>query len=272
MRFDRPIGLLLLLWPTWWGLVVAAQGLPSVRNALIFTAGVVVMRAAGCVINDIADRNVDGAVARTRHRPLVQGELSMTQAMALLIGLLLIALGLVLLTNPLTILLAFAALLTAMAYPFFKRFSHLPQLVLGLAFSWSIAMAFAAETNALPSMVWWWMAVNGIWVLIYDTQYAMVDREDDLQVGIRSLAVWLGKHDLPVLGVLMGLMSALLLLIGLQFLPHPAWFAAVAVVMVMLQRQLWMIRHREPKACFQAFLGNHWVGVVILLGAFFSLR
>lgn len=272
MRFDRPIGLLLLWWPTWWGLVLAAQGLPSLKNALIFSAGVVVMRAAGCVVNDLADRHIDGAVERTQHRPLVSGELSPRQAVMLLLALLGIALGLVLMTNALTILLAFAAVLTALSYPFFKRVVHWPQVVLGLAFSWAIPMAFAAELGHLPAIVWWLMAVNLIWVLIYDTQYAMADRADDIQAGIKSLAVWLGPRDLPALGVLMGIMSALLLLIGLQFVPHPAWFVATLAVMVMLQRQLWQIRTRQPEACFKAFLGNHWVGLVIFLGAALSLR
>jgi 4-hydroxybenzoate polyprenyltransferase len=190
----------------------------------------------------------------------------------MLLALLSLALGLVLMTNALTVLLAFAAVLTALSYPFFKRVVHWPQVVLGLAFSWAIPMAFAAELGHLPAIVWWLMAINLVWVLIYDTQYAMADRADDIQAGIKSLAVWLGPRDLPVLGVLMGVMSALLLLIGLQFVSHPAWFVATLAVMVMLQRQLWQIRTRQPEACFKAFLGNHWVGLVIFLGAALSLR
>lgn len=270
MRFDRPIGILLLWWPTWWALVLAGNGWPSIKNALIFSFGVIIMRAAGCVANDLADRNLDGAVARTQDRPLVSGEISPRQALALLVGLLMLALGLVLMTNALTILLAFGAVMTALSYPFFKRVVHWPQVVLGLAFSWAIPMAFAAELGYLPTVVWWLMAINLLWVLIYDTQYAMADRAEDLKAGIKSMAVGLGQRDLPVLGVLMGVMSALMWLVGLQFVPHWAWFVATVLVMLMLQRQLWLIRGREPDACFKAFLGNHWVGAVIFLGALIS--
>ncbi len=271
MRFDRPIGLALLLWPTWWGLWFAAGGVPQWQNLAIFTLGVVVMRAAGCVINDIADRNLDPQIRRTRNRPLAAGEIRPGQALVLFFSLLLIALVLVLMTNRLTVLLAVGGVLLAGSYPFLKRFTHFPQIGLGTAFSWAILMAFAAETGTIPVLAWWLFATNLLWTVIYDTEYAMADREDDLQVGVKSTAIIFGRFDVPILGGLMGLVVALLFLIGLQFVPTPAWFTAVTLVFVLFQIQLWRIRGRDPQACFQAFLSNHWVGLVIFLGAALSL-
>ncbi len=270
MRFDRPIGLALLLWPTWWGLWFAAAGLPQWQNLVIFTLGVVVMRAAGCVINDIADRDLDPRVRRTRNRPLASGEIQPVHALTLFFVLLLIALALVLMTNRLTALLAVGGAMLAGTYPFLKRFTHFPQIGLGTAFSWAILMAFAAETGAIPALAWWLFAANLIWTVIYDTQYAMADREDDLKVGVKSTAIVFGRLDVPILGGLMGLMVALLFLIGLQFIPTPAWFTAIVLVFLLFQIQLWRIRERDPAACFQAFLSNHWVGLVIFLGAAIS--
>ena len=189
MRFDRPIGIALLLWPTWWGLFMAGNGHPSLSNFVIFTLGVVVMRAAGCVINDWADRDLDPHVARTESRPLASGELEPRQALYLFFALMLVAFGLVLMTNTLTVLLAFFGALLAGSYPFFKRFTHLPQIALGTAFAWAIPMAFAAETGRVPEPAWWLFALNLVWVLIYDTEYAMADRADDLAVGVRSTAM-----------------------------------------------------------------------------------
>ncbi len=266
MRFDRPIGIFLLLWPTWWGLWFAAGGIPSLRNLLIFTSGVVIMRAAGCVINDYADRRLDPQVARTRDRPIAAGEIRPRQALGLFFGLLLVAFVLVLLTNRLTVLLAFGGVLLAGTYPFFKRFTHLPQLVLGAAFGWAIPMAFAAETGTVPALAWWLFAVSLLWTLVYDTQYAMADREDDLKVGNRSTAILFGRADVPIIAALMGLMVALLVLIGLIHLPHPAWFVGVFAAFVLFQHQLWRIRERRPEQCFAAFLSNHWVGLVIWAG------
>ena len=274
MRFDRPIGLALLLWPTWWGLWMAAGGVPQIRNLIIFTLGVVVMRAAGCVINDYADRKLDPRVSRTRTRPIATGEISPRQALILFAVLLLIALGLVLMTNRLTILLAIGGALLAGTYPFLKRFTHFPQIGLGTAFSWAILMAFAAETETIPSLAWWLFAINLIWTVIYDTQYAMADREDDLKVGVKSTAIAFGRFDVPVIAGLMGLMVALLVLVGLIYLPTPAWFTAVVLVFLLFQIQLWRIRERRPEACFQCFLSNHWIGLVIFLGiaGSFALR
>jgi 4-hydroxybenzoate polyprenyltransferase len=266
MRFDRPIGILLLLWPTWWALLVAGGGRPSVKNALIFTTGVVLMRAAGCVVNDIADRDLDPHVERTRQRPLAAGELRLKEAIGLFLSLMLAAFLLVLLTNALTIKLAFAGALLASGYPFFKRFTHLPQVVLGIAFGWGIPMAFAAETGTVPAIAWWLLAINTLWSVIYDTQYAMVDRADDLAVGIKSTAILFGRFDVLVIGVLMALMVILLAAAGLQISLSWPWYAAVAVTAALFGRQLVTIRMREREACFRAFLNNNWVGFGLFLG------
>jgi 4-hydroxybenzoate polyprenyltransferase len=266
MRFDRPIGIALLLWPTWWGLWMAAGGLPSFKNLIIFTLGVIVMRSAGCVINDYADRHIDPNVERTRSRPIAAGEIAPRQALFLFVILLVVALGLVLLTNRLTILLAFGGALLAGSYPFFKRFTHFPQVVLGAAFGWAIPMAFAAEAGTIPALAWWLFAANLIWTVIYDTQYAMADRADDLKAGVKSTAIAFGRFDVPIIAALMGLMTALLLIIGLQYLPEPAWFTATALVFLHFQHQLWRIRKRNPEACFRAFLSNHWIGLFIFAG------
>ena len=266
MRFDRPIGIVLLLWPTWWGLWLAAGGLPSVKNLVIFTLGVIVMRAAGCVINDYADRRIDPQVERTRQRPLASGEIRPRQALALFFALLLVAFLLVLMTNRLTVLMAFGGVLLAGSYPFFKRFTHFPQVVLGAAFGWAIPMAFAAEAGTVPVLAWWLFAANLLWTVIYDTQYAMADRADDLKAGVKSTAILFGRADVPIIAGLMGLTIAILLLFGLQFLPSAAYFTAIALVFLHFQRQLWQIRERNPEACFKAFLSNHWVGMFIFLG------
>jgi len=266
MRFDRPIGMALLLWPTWWGLWFAAGGVPELTNLIVFSAGVIVMRAAGCVINDFADRNLDHKIQRTAGRPLVKGEISPAQALGLFAFLLLIAFGLVLMTNRLTVLLGIGGALLAGIYPFLKRFTHFPQIGLGTAFSWAILMAFAAETGTIPAVAWWLFVANLIWTVIYDTQYAMADREDDLKAGVKSTAIAFGRFDVPILAGLMGLMTAILVLIGLQFIPTPAWFTAVALIFIQFQIQLWRIRNRDPSICFQTFLSNHWVGMTLFIG------
>jgi len=266
MRFDRPIGMLLLLWPTWWALLLAGNGRPSLKNILIFTAGVIVMRAAGCVMNDIADRNYDPHVERTRDRPLACGELKIQQALITFFLLLLVALALVLMTNLLTILLAFAGALLAAGYPFFKRFTHLPQLILGIAFGWGIPMAFAAQTGKIPPVAWALFVVNIIWATIYDTLYAMVDRDDDLAIGVKSTAILLGRYDLLALRILMAGMVMLLLLIGWQLELSWPWYTGIAAVAALFSWQQWIVRRREREPCFRAFMGNNWVGFVIFLG------
>jgi 4-hydroxybenzoate polyprenyltransferase len=266
MRFDRPIGILLLLWPTWWALLLAGGGRPSIRNALIFTAGVVVMRAAGCVMNDIADRDFDPHVERTRLRPLASGEVQLKEALGLFLVLMTIAFLLVLLTNALTIKLALVGALLASSYPFFKRFTHVPQVVLGIAFGWGIPMAFAAETGVVPALAWWLLAINTVWSVIYDTEYAMVDREDDLAVGVKSTAILFGRFDVTVIAVLMALMIALLATVAVQAGLGWPWYLGLAVAAALFGWQLLIIRHRDRDACFRAFMNNNWVGFSLFLG------
>ena len=266
MRFDRPIGILLLLWPTLWALWIAGDGSPSAKNILIFCTGVVLMRAAGCIMNDVADRDFDPHVERTRSRPLASGELSVREALLAFFILMLLAFGLVLLTNLLTIKLAFAGALLASTYPFFKRWTHLPQVVLGIAFGWGIPMAFAAETGHVAAAAWLILLINVIWSVIYDTLYAMVDREDDISIGLKSTAILFGEHDLLILRLLKILMVALLVLLGLQLQFSWPWFAGVAVAAGLFVYQQYSVRHRDRKACFRAFLNNNWVGAVIWAG------
>lgn len=266
MRFDRPIGILLLLWPTWWALLLAGNGRPAAGIAIIFTLGVIVMRAAGCVMNDIADRDFDPHVKRTRERPLASGALTLRQALVTFLILMLLALGLVLMTNRLTIQLAFAGALLASTYPFFKRFTHFPQVILGMAFGWGIPMAFAAQTAQLPLLAWLVFAINVVWAVIYDTLYAMVDRDDDVQIGVKSTAILFGRFDRIILAFLMVAMVAMLSGLGLwQGLGWP-WFAAAGLVAACFIYQLWLARRRAREDCFRAFLNNNWVGLIILLG------
>lgn len=266
MRFDKPIGILLLLWPTWWALLFAGAGSPSIRNILIFTTGVVLMRAAGCVMNDIADRDFDPHVDRTRSRPLASGELRLGQAAGAFLVLMVLAFLLVLLTNALTIKLAFVGAALAASYPFFKRVTHLPQVVLGIAFGWGIPMAFAAEMGAVPLVAWWLLGINTLWSVIYDTLYAMVDRDDDLAVGIKSTAILFGKYDLTIIGVLMMLMILMLLYLGTALKLTWPWFIGIAAAAALFATQLFISRTRERDACFRAFLNNNWVGLMIFLG------
>lgn len=266
MRFDRPIGILLLLWPTWWALLLAGGGRPSLRNTLIFTAGVVVMRAAGCVMNDIADRDFDPHVERTRSRPLAAGELRTQEALLLFLALMLLAFLLVLLTNMLTIKLALVGAVLASSYPFFKRFTHIPQVVLGIAFGWGIPMAFAAETGGVPAIAWLLLGINTVWSVIYDTEYAMVDRDDDLAVGVKSTAILFGRYDVPVIAVLMAVMMLLLAYLGVTAGLGWSWQLGLLAAAALFGWQLLAIRRRERHACFRAFLNNNWVGLSIFLG------
>ena len=266
MRFDRPIGILLLLWPTLWALWIAGEGKPSIRNVLIFCTGVVLMRAAGCIMNDVADRDFDPHVERTRNRPLASGELTVRQAMAAFFTVMSLAFGLVLLTNALTIKLAFAGAVLASTYPFFKRWTHLPQVVLGLAFGWGIPMAFAAETGQVASVAWLILVINVIWSVIYDTLYAMVDRDDDIAIGLKSTAILFGRFDLLILRLLKVTMIALLVLLGVQMQFSWPWFAGVVIASGLFGWQQYLVRSRDREACFKAFLNNNWVGVAIMAG------
>ena len=266
IRFDKPIGTLLLLWPTLWALWIAAGGLPDWDLLLIFILGTILMRSAGCVINDLADRHWDGKVDRTSTRPLVTGAVTVKEARLLFIGLLTMAFILVLFTNPLTVKLSFGAVALASTYPFMKRYTHLPQLVLGAAFSWSIPMAFAAQTGELPADLWLIYLANLLWTTAYDTKYAMVDREDDLVVGIKSTAILFGQHDRLLIGLLQVTFLALMIIAGDRFgLGTPYYLGLVGAAALCVYHQ-YLIRERNPASCFKAFLHNNWVGAVIFTG------
>lgn len=266
IRFDKPIGTLLLLWPTLCALWIAAEGVPDTKLLLIFTLGTFLMRSAGCVVNDLADRNIDGAVARTQARPLVTGSVSAQEALVLFFGLLLAALLLVMMTNRLTVLLSVFAVLLASSYPFMKRYTHWPQLVLGAAFSWSIPMAFAAQSEALPAQLWLLYVANVLWTVAYDTQYAMVDREDDLRIGVKSTAILFGQQDRRIIALLQVSALLALYLAGSAFSLGPYYLAGLIVAGGLFIYHQILIRHREPKLCFKAFLNNNWVGAAIFAG------
>lgn len=272
MRMDRPVGALLLLWPTWWGLWFAAGDFPPIGAMVIFTLGVVVMRAAGCVINDYADHAwLDANVARTRGRPMAAGRVSRREALLLFAGLLALAFVLVLFTNTLTIQLAFVGAALAAVYPFCKRFTHLAQVVLGAAFGWSIPMAFAAVTGTVPELGWLLFLGNVLFSTIYDTEYAMVDREDDIRVGAKSTAILFGDADRAIIGVLMVTFLLTLLLAGTRAELTWPYFCALGIAALMFGWQQWQMRSREPQACFAAFRNNNWVGCVIWVGLLLSL-
>lgn len=266
MRFDRPVGILLLLWPTLWALWIAGEGHPAVKNVLVFCMGVVLMRAAGCIMNDVADRDFDPHVQRTRVRPLASGELKVREALWLFVALLLAAFVLVLMTDPFTVKLAFVGAALAASYPLFKRVTHFPQVVLGIAFGWGIIMAFTAESGQIPPIAWWLLATNIVWAVIYDTLYAMVDREDDLRIGIKSTAIFFGRYDLAMLRGLKLLMLVMLWATGRMLDLTWPWFLAVGLVAVLFSSQQWQVRQRDPAACFKAFRENNWIGLVLFAG------
>ncbi len=265
-RLDRPVGIYLLLWPTFWALWLSAEGIPSLANLLIFSLGVVLMRSAGCVINDFADRNVDGAVKRTNSRPLVTGKVTVKEALAFFLAMVSSAFILVLFTNQLTIMLSFGGVLLAAAYPFAKRYTHLPQVVLGAAFGWSIPMAFAAQSGELAQVTWLLFLANLFWTVAYDTQYAMVDRDDDLKVGIKSTAILFGEMDNLIIGCLQGLTIVTLFFVGQQLTMELPFYLSLAGVSALFVFQQVMTRDRERDACFKAFLNNHWAGAMIFAG------
>lgn len=266
MRLDRPIGTYLLLWPTLWALWLAAEGVPDISTLIIFVVGVILMRAAGCVINDYADRHFDGHVQRTRERPLATGRISERQALltfAVLVGL---SGLLVLFTNALTIKLAFVGVALAAIYPFCKRFTFYPQVILGAAFSWAIPMAFAAQAEALPLPLWLVFLANLLWTVAYDTEYAMCDREDDLRIGIKSTAILFGEADKLIIGLLQGLTLVCLLLTGLRFELGLYYYLGLLGMTLGFAWQHWLIRDRDRSACLNAFLANHWAGMLVFIG------
>jgi 4-hydroxybenzoate polyprenyltransferase len=266
MRFDRPIGTLLLLWPTWWALWLAAEGFPRWDLLLIFSAGVFLMRSAGCVINDYADRDFDGGVARTAQRPLATGAVDKREALLLFAVLCGAAFVLVLFTNRATILLSLVAVALAALYPFMKRYTHLPQVVLGAAFGWGIPMAFAAQTGSVPGGAWLVFIANLLWTVVYDTFYAMVDRDDDLKIGIKSTAILFGDDDRLITSFLQVCVLVTLAFIGARFHLGYWYFVALPFVTGLFCYQQWLIRQRQRDACFEAFLHNNWVGMVVFAG------
>ncbi|MGK9450575.1 4-hydroxybenzoate octaprenyltransferase [Acidithiobacillus caldus] len=265
MRIDRPIGVLLLLWPTYWALWLAADGTPPLGLFLIFTMGTWLMRAAGCVINDFFDRDFDRQVARTCQRPLAAGQITRREALVLFVLLLLLAAALLPFLNRLTILLALPAVAISIAYPLFKRFTHLPQAFLGIAFSFGIPMAFAAVLDRVPSLAWWLMLANFCWVMAYDTAYAMSDRPDDLKAGVRSTAILFGRFDWLAIALFDAAAIVILAAIGLhQNLHWPFWVGLAAAALLMAFEQRWLDGDRD--AALRAFLHNNWVGLVIFWG------
>jgi len=266
MRLDRPIGILLLLWPTLGALWIAAEGFPDLTVLLVFILGVIIMRSAGCAINDFADRDIDGKVWRTESRPLATGQLQAKHALILFFILAIIAFCLVSLLNTMTIWLSLVAVLLAASYPFMKRFTHLPQLYLGIAFGWAIPMAFAAQTETIPTIAWLLFLANIIWTTVYDTFYAMADRDDDLLAGIKSTAVLFGEDDLKIQGVLQASYILVMVLIGKQLEMSWVYYLAVVIAAGFFVYQQYLSRHRDAKACLRAFLNNNWLGGCLFAG------
>lgn len=266
MRVDRSIGTLLLLWPTLWALWLAAEGVPSIKNLIIFSLGVFLMRSAGCVINDYADRKIDGHVKRTQDRPLAAGLVTADEALALFMLLGALSFLLVLFTNWLTVGLSFGGLALAACYPFMKRYTYFPQVVLGAAFSWSVIMAFAAETGSVPKEAWLIYIAVTVWTVVYDTFYAMVDRDDDLEIGVKSTAILFGDYDRVITSILQLFVVFVLLLIGYRFELGVLYYLSMIAAACLFGYHQLLIEKRERAQCFRAFLHNQWVGAVIFVG------
>jgi len=272
LRLDRPIGSLLLLWPTYWALWLAADGFPGIGNLIVFTLGVFLMRAAGCAINDFADRKVDRHVKRTKDRPLTSGRMAAWEAVALFAGLALVAFVMVVLfTNPLTLYLSFGGVILAFIYPFMKRYTHLPQLFLGAAFSWAIPMAWAAEANQLTQMTWLLFTANVLWTVAYDTFYAMVDRDDDLKIGVKSTAILFGDADRAIIGFLQAMVVLILIMVGSQADLGVSYYLGVLAMTCLFIYQQYLARFREREGCFRAFLNNNWAGFAVFAGLLVDL-
>jgi 4-hydroxybenzoate polyprenyltransferase len=270
-RANKPIGTYLLLWPTLTALWLAARGWPDWRLIIIFALGTWLMRSAGCCINDFADSAVDGSVKRTEGRAIVTGQVTRKEAIGCFVVLCLLSAMLLLLMNTLTMLMSLGAVALTAIYPFMKRYTHLPQVVLGMAFSWGILMAFTAQTGTLPAIAWVLYVANCLWTVAYDTQYAMIDREDDLRIGVKSTAILFGDADRIMIGMLQGMFILALLLVG-QTLGLNLWYyLGVLVACTLLVYQQWLIKDRRPEACFAAFLNNHWVGLAVFAGVVLSV-
>lgn len=272
MRIDKPIGTLLLLWPTLWALWLSGMAIPPLSVLVVFVLGVFVMRAAGCVINDYADRNVDGHVKRTAARPLASGAVTEKEAKLLFAGLGLLAFLLVLTMNRMTILLSFGGLALAWVYPFMKRYTHLPQVVLGAAFGWAIPMGWAAVSESLPFVCWLVFLANICWTVAYDTQYAMVDRDDDLKIGVKSTAILFGRYDKLIIGLLQLAALCLMALVGILLHLNGAFYWSLLLAGGLFVHQQKLIAGRERELCFQAFLNNNYVGLVLFIGVLLNTQ
>ena len=270
MRFNKPIGIYLLLWPTYWALFLSAGGWPKTELLIIFTLGVVVMRAAGCVINDYADREIDKHVERTQNRPITSGEVSSKAALILFVGLVLVAFILVLLTNTLTIQLSFVAIALASLYPFTKRWTNLPQLVLGLAFGMSVPMAFSAQTGTISSSAVWIYLATIVWTLIYDTLYAMADRDEDLKIGVKSTAILFQKYDRIVITFLQILLIILFIKIGNIFNLEVFYDLSLIIILIFMVYHQLLIKKGTKTDYFKAFINNHYIGMTLFSGIFLS--
>ena len=265
-RLHRPIGSLLLLWPTWWALCLASSGVPDWKILAVFTAGVLTMRSAGCAINDYLDRDVDRHVERTRNRPLARGAIRPAEALVICVLLLMASLALVLTLNRRTQELAVVGALLAVTYPLGKRLTHLPQVYLGLAFGWGIPMAYAAVQDKVPPIAWLLLIANVFWTVAYDTYYAMADRADDIRIGVKSTAILFGEDDRLIIGVLQASALATLALVGWQARLGVWFFGGLAVAGLLAMHQQYQRRGREPGACFNAFLANNWFGAAVFAG------
>lgn len=272
IRLDKPIGILLLLWPTLWALWLSSRGYPSWEIVWIFILGTVLMRSAGCAINDYADRHFDGRIARTRDRPLAAGLIKPNEALIVAAMLTLAAFGLVLQLNKLTILLSVAAVVIAATYPFTKRFFVLPQAYLGIAFGFGIPMAFAAQTGRVPAVVWLLLLANVFWAVAYDTEYAMVDREDDRKIGIKTSAITFGRHDVTAVMICHAMFLLILAWIGWRYALGIYFFAGLLMAAGLAATHYQMIRDRDPDSCFRAFRHNNWIGAMVFAGLVASFR
>ncbi|MEM1244499.1 MAG: 4-hydroxybenzoate octaprenyltransferase [Pseudomonadota bacterium] len=271
IRLNKPIGIFLLLWPTLWAIWLASNGDPSIKITLIFITGTVIMRSLGCIINDLADKDIDKHVKRTQNRPLTSGRVSSKEAIVIFALLLLCAFILVLQLNRLTIFLAFIGAGLTIIYPFLKRITHLPQTVLGLAMSWGIPMAYAAIQNHVPAVAWLLFFSACCWTIAYDTMYAMVDKEDDMLIGVKSTAILFGHYDRLIIFFLEVLFLSLLLCVAWIMQLHHYFYLATFLAMLMVAEQMKLIHHRSRKDCLQAFINNHWIGLIIFVGIFISL-
>ena len=266
-RLNRPIGIFLLLWPTLWALWIAGDGRPDFLICMVFILGVVLMRSAGCVINDYADRDIDPHVVRTRERPMAAGRVSSKEALVLFGTLCLVAFGLALLMNNLTIILSVVGVVLAIIYPFMKRYTHLPQVFLGMAFGWAVPMVFAAQTGAVPQVAWLLFVATVLWATAYDTMYAMVDRPDDIRIGVKSTAILFGEADRLLIGVIQLLFLVAMLLVGRQLEMGPFYYGGLLVAASFGIYQQYLIKNREAAACFKAFLNNNWFGAAVACAA-----